>query len=87
MKYSRVFPWKEFLERYLKNHEEFMFLYHGQEYHFSFHDDSNNKLVAELNIGTPATGYENQEYESAELLLENARIEGLSIKEIWDEFQ
>ena len=63
--------------------EEFMLQYDGIEYHLAFHDDG-KKAVAEFNIGTPEKGYLNLEYRSAIALLENARINGKSIREMWE---
>ena len=75
--------WNDFLDRYLKYGEEFLLKYNGVEYHLEFHDE-NKKSIAEFNFGTPTNGYVNLEYPSAEILLENAKIDGKSIQEIWD---
>jgi hypothetical protein len=75
--------WNDFLERYLKYGEEFLLKYNGIEYHLAFHDEG-KKNVAEFNFGTQVSGYVNLEYPSAEVLLENAKIDGKSIQEIWE---
>ena len=85
-KYSEIFPWDEFLERYLINNEEFMFIYKGKEYHFAF-SLIDGREIAELNYGDEASGYINEEYDSAEELLLKARIDGKTIKEVWDDFR
>ena len=75
--------WNDFLERYLKYGEEFLLKYNGIEYHLAFHDEG-KKTIAEFNFGTEVIGYVNLEYPSAEDLLENAKIYGKSIQEIWE---
>ena len=75
--------WNDFLDRYLKNGEEFLLKYNGVEYHLAFHDEKKEK-VAEFNFGTQVNGYVNLEYPSAEALLENAKICGKSIQELWE---
>lgn len=75
--------WDNFLERYLKHGEEFLLKYNGVEYHLAFHNEG-KKSIAEFKFGTPATGYVNLEYPSAEVLLEKVKIDGKSIQEIWD---
>ena len=75
--------WDDFLERYLKYGEEFLLKYNGVEYHLAFHDEEKKK-IAEFNFGTQVSGYVNLEYPSAEALLENAKICGKSIQEIWE---
>ena len=87
MGHEQIFPWEEFLERYLIYHEEFMFIYHGREYHFAFSDDNKGNMVAELNVGTQDTGYNSYSYKSPQELLQKAKIEGFTIKELWDEFE
>ncbi len=75
--------WNDFLERYLKYGEEFLLKYNEVEYHLAFHTKG-KKIIAEFNFGTQANGYVNLEYPSAEILLENAKIEGKSIQEMWN---
>ena len=75
--------WDDFLERYLKYGEEFLLKYKGVEYHLAFYDKK-NIVIAEFNVGTQEKGYVNLEYSSAKMLLENARIDGKSIQEMWD---
>lgn len=75
--------WNDFLDRYLKNGEEFLLKYDGIEYHLAFHDEKKGK-VAEFNFGTQVSGYVNLEYPSAEALLENAKICEKSIQELWE---
>ena len=74
--------WNDFLDRYLKHGEEFLLKYNGVEYHLAFHDEG-KKHIAEFNFGTQVSGYVNLEYPSAEALLENAKIFGKSIQEMW----
>mgnify|MGYP003293329159 CR=1 FL=1 len=74
--------WEDFLERYLTYGEEFILKYKCIEYHLAFYDKE-DKIKAEFNIGTQEDGYVNLEYPSAEILLENAKIDGKSIQEIW----
>lgn len=78
--------WDEFLERYLLYDEEFMLTYHGSEYWLSFHSE-NNSVIAELNVKDEEGRSFNYEYESGGDLLNNARIEGKMIKEIWEELE
>lgn len=87
MGHEKIFPWEEFLERYLMNHEEFMFKYGGKEYHLAFYDNEKGNIIAELNIGTQENGYDCYEYKSPKELLQKARINGFTIKELWDEFE
>ena len=87
MGHEQIFPWEEFLERYLIYHEEFMFIYREIEYHFAFSADDKGNMVAELNVGTQEIGYDCYEYKSPQELLNKARINGFSIKELWDEFE
>ena len=87
MGHEKIFPWEEFLERYIINHEEFMFKWGGREYWLAFSDDENGKLIAELNIGYNGKGYDWRSFSSPEELLEKARINGFSIKELWDKFE
>ena len=75
--------WDDFLERYLKYGEEFLLKYNGVEYHLAFHNED-KKSIAEFNFGTQANGYVNLEYPSAEVLLENVKIDGKSIQEMWN---
>ena len=75
--------WEDFLERYINFGEEFLIWYGGKEYHLAFYEKE-NKTIAEFNIGTKENGYVNIEYSSATSLLENARIDGKSIHEMWD---
>lgn len=75
--------WDDFLERYLKYGEEFLLKYNGVEYHLAFHNEEKKK-IAEFNFGTQVSSYMNLEYPSAEALLENAKICGKSIQEIWE---
>lgn len=77
------YTWEEFLERYLIDGEEFVFIYKDIKYHFSSHDDSNNNEIAELNFWTREKGYVNLEFPSRSALLRNARIKGKRIKDIW----
>ena len=86
MSHEQIFPWEEFLERYLINHEEFMFKYNGKEYWLAFSDDKNGDMVAELNICENGIGCEWYEYKSPKELLKNARIDGFTIKELWNKF-
>ena len=74
--------WDRFLEYYL-NYCEFMIVYEGIEYHLAFHDEG-EKVIAEFNVGTKETGYENFEYSSQQELLENAKIAGKTIQEMWE---
>ena len=87
MSHEQIFPWEEFLERYLINHEEFMFKYNGKEYWLAFSDDKKGDIVAELNICENGIGCEWYEYKSPKELLKNARIDGFTIKELWNKFE
>ena len=82
---GREMSWDQFLY-YYSNYDEFMFVYEGIEYHLAFHDEG-EKVIAEFNVGTKETGYENFEYSSQQELLENAKIAGKSIQEIWEELE
>lgn len=76
--------WEDFLNRYLKYGDEFLLKFNGIEYHLAFHDEGKKRKIAEFNFGTQASGYTNLEYSSAEALLENAKICGKSIQEMWE---
>lgn len=78
--------WDDFLERYLLYDEEFMLSYHKSEYWLSFFCE-NNSVIAELNVKDTEGRIFNYEYESGGDLLKNARIEGKSIKEIWEDLE
>ena len=86
MKYTKKISWTEFLERYLIYNEEFMFKWGGREYWLAFSDDKNGKMVAELNVGINGNGVEWYEYSTPEELLDKVRINGFTIKELWDKF-
>ncbi len=77
------FTWEEFYERYNKNHEEFCFYYKNQIIH----------LITDFegfyyNIGTEENGYKvSKKYNSPQELLNGAKIDGKSFKELWGELK
>ena len=78
-KYSEIFPWNEFYERYTQNHEEFCFMYL----------DYKIELVCEgtcypivLSKGNTIKHFE---YTSPLQALKNFKIDGKLIQEIWDD--
>lgn len=87
MNHEKIFPWKEFIERYLINHEEFVFLYKEKEYHFAFADSKKGQMIAELNIGNKENGYKCYAYKSPIELLNSVKIDGRTIQEVWNEFE
>lgn len=75
-----MMAWEEFLERYVDNHEEFVFkykncrielLYAPKGEGFSYYLIEDKKVVS------------NNTYQSPTELLNNFKIEGLSLKDVW----
>ncbi len=80
---SEIFTWEEFFERYTKNHEEFSFYYKNQVIHLITDFDG-----FYYNIGTEEKGYKiSNKFSSPQELLEKAKFDGKSLKEIWDELE
>lgn len=79
--FEEIFPWQEFYERYVNNFEEFCFKYKNQYIHLI-----TDTIGFLYNIGTKEKGYKNSKiYDSPEEVLENAKFDGKTLKEIWNE--
>lgn len=78
-KLSDVMTYEEFLERYLINHEEFIFYYrnkvinicYGKTGTFSYNIIENNTMIF------------NKEFNSPEDLLKNMEIDNIKFPELW----
>jgi len=49
--------------------------------------DQNKKVKMEFNFGREEDGFTCFEYNSAEELLQNAKIDGKTLEELWDELK
>lgn len=87
--------WEEFLERYLKDHEEFTFKYHnyvinllyapkGEGFAYYIHEYVAKQSFFQF-LKNRNKWLETNTYNSPEELLEHFRIEGKRFEEIWDE--
>lgn len=81
-KYSEIFPYSEFLERYVVQREEFLFYYKGKEINLSYGPDD----LAELAYGN-RPNYFYKDYNSPQQFLQDPIFDGKTIEEIWDELE
>lgn len=82
-KYSEIFPYSEFLERYLIQYEEFLFFYKGKEINISYGPGD----LALLAYGTKKSGYLCKDYNSPQQFLQDPIFDGKKLEEIWDELE
>ena len=83
MKFSKIFPWKEFYDRYINNFEEFTLIYNGET--ISLITDPKGFLYTlKTKDGDVITS---KIYNSPTELLENASFNGKKLKEIWDQLE
>ena len=82
-KYSLIFPWNEFYDRYVYNFEEFTFIYNDE--YINLITDPKGFLFT---IGTKDKGFINSKlYKTPKDLLDNATFYGKKLKDIWDDLQ
>lgn len=83
IKYSEIFPYSEFLERFLDQYEEFLFYYNGKEINISFYSEGSPALA----YGTKQFGYLCKDYISPRQFLHDPIFDGKVLAEIWDELE
>ena len=82
-KFSDIFSWEEFYDRYINNHEEFTFLYNNVQINLVTDYD-----VFLYTIGTDETGFVvSQKFKTPKDLLDNALFFGKKLEDIWDDLQ
>lgn len=82
-KFSIIFPWNEFYDRYINNHEEFTFIYNNQ--YINLITDPKGFLYT---IGTKQSGFKTSIiYKTPNDLLNNALFNGKRLNEIWDDLK
>lgn len=91
MKQGRVIEisnmtWEEFKKCFLEYYEEPCLQYKGVLYHFAHHEE-NGQAVFEFNYETKEHKIVNETYSTPESLLLNAKIDGKTIQEIWDDLE
>ena len=82
-KYSKIFPYSEFFERFVCQYEEFRFFYNGKTIDISYCSENS----AALAYGNEEAGYLWKDYSSPQQFLQDPIFEGKTIKEIWDELE
>lgn len=73
------FSWDEFAERFLVNHEEFVFIYSGKKIYIS---NVSNKSTS-ISYGNNDDGFVWKDFNSPKEFLEAPIFDGKSFKEIW----
>lgn len=82
-KFSTIFPWDEFYDRYVNNYEEFTFIYNNQ--HINLITDPKGFLYT---IGTKQNGFRTSIFYKTPIdLLNNALFNGKKLKQIWDDLE
>lgn len=80
----RDFIWKEFLERFVENYEEFSFLYEDKKIEIS---TSGYKGSVYLSYGNDKQGYIKKDYNSPQDFLKDKMFEGKTLFNIWEKLE
>lgn len=82
-KYCEDVSWEEFLDRYINNHEEFIFKY--KEYTINICWGWDGEWKFSYNVFMGKTKVIEEKFDSPQELLINARIKGKTIEQIYPE--
>lgn len=83
MQFQDEFPWVEFIERFLINHEEFRFIYGDKIIDISY---VTNTFTA-ISYGNKEIGFLKKDYNSPKAFLEDALFDGKCFQEIWSDLK
>jgi len=83
MNLQNRFTWEEFIDRFLKNHEEFRFFYGEKVIDISYVSDTSTAL----SYGNKKVGFLWKDYNSPWAFLEDPVFDGKCLMDIWDDLQ